>query len=232
MCRNSDTSLNIYAGPEIGVASTKAFTCQLIVLACLAIHIGRINGNINNISENTYVKSLLTIPRLISNVLDNEDDLIRIVKDLNPIKNALYLGRGQMYPVALEGALKLKEISYIHAEGYPAGEMKHGPIALLERGLPVIISAPSFNLFDKTASNLYEVIARDGNVLLITDKDGHKQLGDTAKKIRTFIVDTADIITAPFIYTIPYQLFAYHTALLKGTDVDQPRNLAKSVTVE
>ena len=232
MCRNSATSLNIYAGPEIGVASTKAFTCPLIVLACLAINIGRMNGNINNISENTYVKSLLTIPRLISNVLDNEDDLIRIVKDLNPIKNALYLGRGQMYPVALEGALKLKEISYIHAEGYPAGEMKHGPIALLERGLPVIISAPSFNLFDKTASNLYEVIARDGNVLLITDKDGHKQLGDTAKKIRTFIVDTADIITAPFIYTIPYQLFAYHTALLKGTDVDQPRNLAKSVTVE
>jgi len=137
-----------------------------------------------------------------------------------------------MFPVALEGALKLKEISYIHAEGYPAGEMKHGPIALLEKGLPVIMSAPSFNLFDKTASNLHEVIARDGNVLLITDQEGVNYLGDTAKKIKTFVVDKADVITAPFIYTIPYQLFAYHTALIKGTDVDQPRNLAKSVTVE
>ena len=232
MCRNSDSSLKIFAGPEIGVASTKAFTCQLVVLASLAIHIGRINGNLSDDDENNYVKSLLDVPRLISNVLDQEEDLIKIVKELNPIKNALYLGRGQMYPVALEGALKLKEISYIHAEGYPAGEMKHGPIALLEKGLPVIIGAPSFNLFDKTASNLYEVIARDGNVLLITDQEGLNQLGDTAKKIKSFIVDEANIITAPFIYTIPYQLFAYHTALLKGTDVDQPRNLAKSVTVE
>ena len=232
MCRNSDLSLKIFAGPEIGVASTKAFTCQLVVLASLAIHIGRINGNLSDDDENNYVKSLLDVPRLISNVLDQEEDLIKIVKELNPIKNALYLGRGQMYPVALEGALKLKEISYIHAEGYPAGEMKHGPIALLEKGLPVIIGAPSFNLFDKTASNLYEVIARDGNVLLITDQEGLNQLGDTAKKIKSFIVDEANIITAPFIYTIPYQLFAYHTALLKGTDVDQPRNLAKSVTVE
>ena len=232
MCRNSDSSLKIFAGPEIGVASTKAFTCQLVVLASLAIHIGRINGNLSDDDENNYVKSLLDVPRLISNVLDQEEDLIKIVKELNPIKNALYLGRGQMYPVALEGALKLKEISYIHAEGYPAGEMKHGPIALLEKGLPVIIGAPSFNLFDKTASNLYEVIARDGNVLLVTDQEGLNHLGDTTKKIKSFIVDEANIITAPFIYTIPYQLFAYHTALLKGTDVDQPRNLAKSVTVE
>ena len=232
MCRNSDTSLKIFAGPEIGVASTKAFTCQLIVLACLAIHLGRLNGSLTDQDENKYVKSLMDIPRLISNILDKEDELKKIVKDLNPIKNALYLGRGQMFPVALEGALKLKEISYIHAEGYPAGEMKHGPIALLEKGLPVIMSAPSFNLFDKTASNLHEVIARDGNVLLITDQEGVNYLGDTAKKIKTFVVDKADVITAPFIYTIPYQLFAYHTALIKGTDVDQPRNLAKSVTVE
>ena len=232
MCRNSDSSLKIFAGPEIGVASTKAFTCQLVVLASLAIHIGRINGNLSDDDENNYVKSLLDVPRLISNVLNQEEDLIKIVKELNPIKNALYLGRGQMYPIALEGALKLKEISYIHAEGYPAGEMKHGPIALLEKGLPVIIGAPSFNLFDKIASNLYEVIARDGNVLLVTDQEGLNHLGDTAKKIKAFIVDEANIITAPFIYTIPYQLFAYHTALLKGTDVDQPRNLAKSVTVE
>ena len=232
MCRNSDTSLKIFAGPEIGVASTKAFTCQLIVLACLAIHLGRLNGNLTDQDENKYVKSLMDIPRLISNILDKEDKLKGIVKDLNPIKNALYLGRGQMFPVALEGALKLKEISYIHAEGYPAGEMKHGPIALLEKGLPVIMSAPSFNLFDKTASNLHEVIARDGNVLLITDQEGVSYLGDTAKKIKTFIVDETDIMTAPFVYTIPYQLFAYHTALIKGTDVDQPRNLAKSVTVE
>ena len=232
MCRNSDASLKIFAGPEIGVASTKAFTCQLIVLACLAIHLGRLNGSLTDQDENKYVKSLMNIPRLISNILDKEDELEKIVKDLNPIKNALYLGRGQMFPVALEGALKLKEISYIHAEGYPAGEMKHGPIALLEKGLPVIMSAPSFNLFDKTASNLHEVIARDGNVLLITDQEGVNYLGDTAKKIKTFVVDKADVITAPFIYTIPYQLFAYHTALIKGTDVDQPRNLAKSVTVE
>ena len=232
MCRNSDASLKIFAGPEIGVASTKAFTCQLIVLACLAIQLGRLNGSLTDQDENKYVKSLMDIPRLISNILDKEDELEKIVKDLNPIKNALYLGRGQMFPVALEGALKLKEISYIHAEGYPAGEMKHGPIALLEKGLPVIMSAPSFNLFDKTASNLHEVIARDGNVLLITDQEGVNYLGDTAKKIKTFVVDKADVITAPFIYTIPYQLFAYHTALIKGTDVDQPRNLAKSVTVE
>ena len=232
ICRNSDTSLKIFSGPEIGVASTKAFTCQLIVLACLAIHLGRLNGSLTDQDENKYVKSLMDIPRLILNILDKEGDLEKIVKDLNPIKNALYLGRGQMFPVALEGALKLKEISYIHAEGYPAGEMKHGPIALLEKGLPVIMSAPSFNLFDKTASNLHEVIARDGNVLLITDQEGVNYLGDTAKKIKTFVVDKADVITAPFIYTIPYQLFAYHTALIKGTDVDQPRNLAKSVTVE
>ena len=232
MCRNSDSSLKIFAGPEIGVASTKAFTCQLIVLACLAIHIGRENGYLSNEDENKFVQSLTQIPRLISNVLNKEEEIIDIVKELNPIKNALYLGRGQMYPIALEGALKLKEISYIHAEGYPAGEMKHGPIALLEKGLPVIMSAPSFNLFDKTASNLHEVIARDGNVLLVTDQRGINYLGDTSNKIRKFIVDESDIITAPFIYTIPYQLFAYHTALLKGTDVDQPRNLAKSVTVE
>ena len=232
MCRNSDTSLKIFAGPEIGVASTKAFTCQLIVLACLAIHIGRENGYLSYEDENKFVQSLTQIPRLISNVLNKEDEIIDIVKELNPIKNALYLGRGQMYPIALEGALKLKEISYIHAEGYPAGEMKHGPIALLEKGLPVIMSAPSFNLFDKTASNLHEVIARDGNVLLITDQRGVDYLGDTSNKIKKFIVDESDIITAPFIYTVPYQLFAYHTALLKGTDVDQPRNLAKSVTVE
>ena len=196
MCRNSDTSLKIFAGPEIGVASTKAFTCQLIVLACLAIHLGRLNGSLTDQDENKYVKSLIDIPRLISNILDKEDELEKIVKDLNPIKNALYLGRGQMFPVALEGALKLKEISYIHAEGYPAGEMKHGPIALLEKGLPVIMSAPSFNLFDKTASNLHEVIARDGNVLLITDQEGVNYLGDTAKKIKTFVVDKADVITA------------------------------------
>ena len=232
MCRNSDSSLKIFAGPEIGVASTKAFTCQLIVLACLAIHIGRENGYLSYEDENKFVQSLTQIPRLISNVLNKEEEIIDIVKELNPIKNALYLGRGQMYPIALEGALKLKEISYIHAEGYPAGEMKHGPIALLEKGLPVIMSAPSFNLFDKTASNLHEVIARDGNVLLVTDQRGINYLGDTSNKIRKFIVDESDIITAPFIYTIPYQLFAYHTALLKGTDVDQPRNLAKSVTVE
>ena len=137
-----------------------------------------------------------------------------------------------MFPVAMEGALKLKEITYIHAEGYPAGEMKHGPIALLEKGLPVMMGAPYFNLFDKTISNLHEVIARYGKVLLVTDQKGLEALGDVAKQTNNFIVDEVDIISAPFVYILPYQLFAYHTALLKGTDVDQPRNLAKSVTVE
>ena len=232
MSRNSDASLKIFAGPEIGVASTKAFTCQLLVLACLAINIGRENGIISNSDENDYVKSMLDLPRLISNVINKEDDIIDLVNNFHPFSSALYLGRGQMYPVAMEGALKLKEISYIHAEGYPAGEMKHGPIALLEKGLPVMMGAPYFNLFDKTISNLHEVIARYGKVLLVTDQKGLEALGDVAKQTNNFIVDEVDIISAPFVYILPYQLFAYHTALLKGTDVDQPRNLAKSVTVE
>ena len=232
MSRNSDASLKIFAGPEIGVASTKAFTCQLLVLACLAINIGRENGIISNSDENEYVKSILNLPRLISNVLNKEDDIIDLVNNFHPFSSALYLGRGQMFPIAMEGALKLKEISYIHAEGYPAGEMKHGPIALLEKGLPVMIGAPYFNLFDKTISNLHEVIARYGKVLLVTDQKGLEALGDVAKQTKNFIVDEVDIISAPFVYILPYQLFAYHTALLKGTDVDQPRNLAKSVTVE
>ncbi|MEE3165202.1 MAG: glutamine--fructose-6-phosphate transaminase (isomerizing) [Pseudomonadota bacterium] len=232
MSRNSDASLKIFAGPEIGVASTKAFTCQLLVLACLAINIGRENGIISNSDENEYVKSILNLPRLISNVLNKEDDIIDLVNNFHPFSSALYLGRGQMFPIAMEGALKLKEISYIHAEGYPAGEMKHGPIALLEKGLPVMMGAPYFNLFDKTISNLHEVIARYGKVLLVTDQKGLEALGDVAKQTKNFIVDEVDIISAPFVYILPYQLFAYHTALLKGTDVDQPRNLAKSVTVE
>ena len=232
MSRNSDASLKIFAGPEIGVASTKAFTCQLLVLACLAISIGRENGIISNSDENEYVESILNLPRLISNVLNKEDDIIDLVNNFYPFSNALYLGRGQMFPIAMEGALKLKEISYIHAEGYPAGEMKHGPIALLEKGLPVMMGAPYFNLFDKTISNLHEVIARYGKVLLVTDQKGLEALGDVAKQTKNFIVDEVDIISAPFVYILPYQLFAYHTALLKGTDVDQPRNLAKSVTVE
>ena len=232
MSRNSDASLKIFAGPEIGVASTKAFTCQLLVLACLAINIGRVNGIISNSDENEYVKSILNLPRLISNVLNKEDDIIDLVNNFHPFSSALYLGRGQMFPIAMEGALKLKEISYIHAEGYPAGEMKHGPIALLEKGLPVMMGAPYFNLFDKTVSNLHEVIARYGKVLLVTDQKGLEALGDVAKQTNNFIVDEVDIISAPFVYILPYQLFAYHTALLKGTDVDQPRNLAKSVTVE
>ena len=232
MSRNSDASLKIFAGPEIGVASTKAFTCQLLVLACLAINIGRENGIISNSDENDYVKSMLDLPRLISNVINKEDDIIDLVNNFHPFSSALYLGRGQMFPVAMEGALKLKEITYIHAEGYPAGEMKHGPIALLEKGLPVMMGAPYFNLFDKTISNLHEVIARHGKVLLVTDQKGLEALGDVAKQTNNFIVDEVDIISAPFVYILPYQLFAYHTALLKGTDVDQPRNLAKSVTVE
>ena len=232
MCRNSDTSLKIYAGPEIGVASTKAFTCQLGVLACLAIKIGISNGSLNRDQEKEYVQSLLSIPRLISNTLDKEDEIIDLAHDLSDITTTLYLGRGQMYPVAMEGALKLKEISYVHAEGYPAGEMKHGPIALLEKDLPVFMMAPSNSLYEKTVSNLNEVIARDASVILLTDEEGLNNIGYLKNKLKTFIVDETDIITAPFVYTLPNQLIAYHIAVLKGTDVDQPRNLAKSVTVE
>ena len=232
MCRNSDASLKIYAGPEIGVASTKAFTCQLGVLACLAIKIGVSNGSLNQDQEKEYVQSLLTIPRLISNTLDKEDEIVDLAHDLSNITTTLYLGRGQMYPVAMEGALKLKEISYVHAEGYPAGETKHGPIALLEKDLPVFMMAPSNRLYEKTISNLNEVIARDASVILLTDEEGLNNIGYLKNKKKTFIVDETDIISAPFVYTLPNQLIAYHIALLKGTDVDQPRNLAKSVTVE
>ena len=232
MCRNSDASLKIYAGPEIGVASTKAFTCQLGVLACLAIKIGVSNGSLNQDQEKEYVQSLLSIPRLISNTLDKEDEIVDLAHDLSNITTTLYLGRGQMYPVAMEGALKLKEISYVHAEGYPAGEMKHGPIALLEKDLPVFMMAPSNRLYEKTISNLNEVIARDASVILLTDEEGLNNIGYLKNKVKTFIVDETDIISAPFVYTLPNQLIAYHIALLKGTDVDQPRNLAKSVTVE
>ncbi|MDA9623332.1 glutamine--fructose-6-phosphate transaminase (isomerizing) [Rhodobiaceae bacterium] len=232
MCRNSDASLKIYAGPEIGVASTKAFTCQLVVLACLAINIGVSNGSLAKEQEKEYVQSLLSIPRLISNTLDKEDEIIDMAHGLSDISTTLYLGRGQMYPVAMEGALKLKEISYVHAEGYPAGEMKHGPIALLERDLPVFMMAPSNRLYEKTISNLNEVIARDASVILLTDEEGLKNIGYLASKVQTFILDKTDFITAPFVYTLPNQLIAYHIAVLKGTDVDQPRNLAKSVTVE
>ena len=232
MCRNSDSSLKIYAGPEIGVASTKAFTCQLVVLACLAIKIGVSNGSLTVEQEKEYVKSLLSVPRLISNTLDKEDEIVDLAHDLSNISTTLYLGRGQMYPVAMEGALKLKEISYVHAEGYPAGEMKHGPIALLEKDLPVFMMAPTNKLYEKTISNLNEVIARDASVILLTDEEGLKNIGYLAGKVKTFILDKTDFITAPFVYTLPNQLIAYHIALLKGTDVDQPRNLAKSVTVE
>ena len=232
MCRNSDASLKIYAGPEIGVASTKAFTCQLGVLACLAIKIGVSNGSLSQDQEKEYVQSLLSIPRLISNTLDKEDEIVDLAHDLSNITTTLYLGRGQMYPVAMEGALKLKEISYVHAEGYPAGEMKHGPIALLEKDLPVFMMAPSNSLYEKTISNLNEVIARDASVILLTDEEGLNNIGYLKNKVKTFIVDETDIISAPFVYTLPNQLIAYHIALLKGTDVDQPRNLAKSVTVE
>jgi glucosamine--fructose-6-phosphate aminotransferase (isomerizing) len=232
MCRNSDASLKIYAGPEIGVASTKAFTCQLVVLACLAINIGVSNGSLTKEQEKEYVQSLLSIPRLISNTLDKEDEIIDMAHGLSDISTTLYLGRGQMYPVAMEGALKLKEISYVHAEGYPAGEMKHGPIALLERDLPVFMMAPSNRLYEKTISNLNEVIARDASVILLTDEEGLKNIGYLASKVQTFILDKTDFITSPFVYTLPNQLIAYHIAVLKGTDVDQPRNLAKSVTVE
>ena len=229
MCRNSDTSLKIFAGPEIGVASTKAFTCQLVVLAALAIHIGRINGNVSDHDENKYVKSLLDLPRLISNVLDQEEDLVKIVKDLNPIKNALYLGRGQMYPVALEGALKLKEISYIHAEGYPAAEMKHGPIALVDKDMPNVFIVPKDKTYDKIISNIEEIKSRKGKIIIVTDSKD-KILKDLANDL--ILVPKTNHYMFCVLASIVLQLFAYYVAVGKKLNVDQPRNLAKSVTVE
>ena len=230
MCRQADTAILTHAGPEIGVASTKAFTTQLTVLACLVIAFAARRGKIDREEERKLCRALTEVPSRVNEVLNHDQRIAEIARTVAEARDVLYLGRGTGYPIALEGALKLKEISYIHAEGYAAGEMKHGPIALIDENMPIIVIAPSDSLFDKTASNMQEVIARGGKVIFLSDVAGIEQLGDVAAA--TVELPTVDPFVAPILYTIPVQLLAYHVAVLKGTDVDQPRNLAKSVTVE
>ncbi len=230
IARESDGVLQTYAGPEVGVASTKAFTTQLTMLACLTLAMARARGAIDVATEARLADALTEVPARAAEVLNHDERLQALAVDVAEARDVLYLGRGTSYPIALEGALKLKEISYIHAEGYAAGEMKHGPIALIDDQVPVIVIAPSDGLFEKTASNMQEVAARGGRVIFFSDRAGAERLGDLAAE--TVILPTVDPFVAPILYAIPVQLLAYHTAVLKGTDVDQPRNLAKSVTVE
>ncbi len=230
IAREADIVLPTFAGPEIGVASTKAFTCQLSVLASLAIAAGRLRGALTPEREKELCGHLLETPRHIVEFLKQEHHIEALGLEIAKARDVLYLGRGVHYPLALEGALKLKEISYIHAEGYAAGEMKHGPIALIDENVPVIVLAPRDGLFAKTVSNMQEVMARGGKVLLISDKEGLAEAGERAWA--TVEVPDVDPLLAPLVYALPVQLLAYHTAVAKGTDVDQPRNLAKSVTVE
>ena len=230
IARESQAVLQTLAGPEIGVASTKAFTTQLTVLAGLALWAGRQRGTIDAATEAHLSQALVQVPALMADVLNHDSDIQKIAAKIADARDVLYLGRGSMFPVALEGALKLKEISYIHAEGYAAGEMKHGPIALIDDAVPVVVCAPSGPLLEKTASNVEQVAARGGRLILITDKIGADRLGSVAEEV--IVMPTVDSFVAPLLYSIPIQLLAYHTAVHKGTDVDQPRNLAKSVTVE
>jgi glucosamine--fructose-6-phosphate aminotransferase (isomerizing) len=230
MARESDAVLETVAGPEIGVASTKAFTAQLATLACLALAAGRARGTVSAAEETRLTGSLLEVPSRAAEVLANRAVVQSLAERVVRAHDVLYLGRGDCCPIALEGALKLKEISYIHAEGYAAGEMKHGPIALIDPGVPVIATAPSGPLFEKMASNLQEVAARGGQVVVFSDEEGAAKLRGIAAE--TIVLPTVDPFVAPILYAISVQLLAYYVAVLKGTDVDQPRNLAKSVTVE
>ncbi|HUH85692.1 MAG TPA: glutamine--fructose-6-phosphate transaminase (isomerizing), partial [Stellaceae bacterium] len=230
MAREADAVLPTLAGPEIGVASTKAFTTQLAVLACFTIAIARARGAIDAAQEAKLSVALTEVPARANEVLTHAERIAELAAMIAEARDVLYLGRGTAYPLALEGALKLKEISYIHAEGYAAGEMKHGPIALIDERVPVIVLAPRDDLFEKTASNIQEVVARGGKVVMISDGDGLTRLeGRLSAGIE---VPRCDPFVAPLLYAIPVQLLAYHVAVAKGTDVDQPRNLAKSVTVE
>ena len=229
IARESDCILPTLAGPEIGVASTKAFTCQLAVLACLAIALGKARGVLDEAEEAELVRALIEVPRHISSVVRSEALYETLAHDLSKARDVLYLGRGSSYPLALEGALKLKEISYIHAEGYAAGELKHGPIALIDENVPVIVVAPKDALFEKTVSNMQEVAARGGQIVLISDAGAD----EAGCPLGTHIaMPQVHPFTTPLLYAVPVQLIAYHTAAFMGTDVDQPRNLAKSVTVE
>jgi glucosamine--fructose-6-phosphate aminotransferase (isomerizing) len=231
IARESHAVLPTLAGPEIGVASTKAFTTQLTVLLATAMAAGRARGTLSAADEAKIAHALIELPALVNEALNKEDEYRRISEDiLAEARDVLYLGRGTSFPVALEGALKLKEISYIHAEGYAAGEMKHGPIALIDEKVPIIVLAPHDELFEKTASNVQEVMARGGKVVMISDEAGLRTLGDGL--YFGIPIPPCDPFVAPILYSIPIQLLAYHIAVLKGTDVDQPRNLAKSVTVE
>lgn len=230
IAREAQVVFPTLCGPEIGVASTKAFTAQLTALACIVIAAGRARGTLSAEQETEMVAALEHLPRAVSDALQCEKQIERIAKSLSKAKDVLYLGRGPLYPIALEGALKLKEISYIHAEGYAGGELKHGPIALVDEEMPVIVVAPSDELMEKTMSNMQEVAARGGKIILITDAEGAKAIG--GGDIETIILPTVSSFTAPIVSAVAVQLLAYHTAVFMGTDVDQPRNLAKSVTVE
>ena len=230
IARESETVLQTLAGPEIGVASTKAFTCQLMVLAATAIAAGKARGELSDADEAGLVHGLIEIPRLMAAALATEPQIEKLARDIAKCKDVLYLGRGTSYPLALEGALKLKEISYIHAEGYAAGELKHGPIALIDENMPIVVIAPHDGVFEKTVSNMQEVAARGGNIILMTDAKGAAEA--TVELMVTIVLPDMASIFTPIVYAVPVQLLAYHTAVIMGTDVDQPRNLAKSVTVE
>jgi glucosamine--fructose-6-phosphate aminotransferase (isomerizing) len=230
IARESETVLPTLAGPEIGVASTKAFTCQLMVLAAIAIAAGKARGELSDADEAKLVHGLVEIPRLMAAALATEPQIEKLARDIAKCRDVLYLGRGTSYPLALEGALKLKEISYIHAEGYAAGELKHGPIALIDENMPVVVIAPYDRVFEKTVSNMQEVAARGGNIILMTDAKGAAEA--TVESLVTIVLPDMAATFAPMVYAVPVQLLAYHTAVVMGTDVDQPRNLAKSVTVE
>ncbi len=229
IARESTVALPIHAGPEIGVASTKAFTASLQVLALLALRAGHDRGHLSDEEFNRLINDLRSVPGYVAQALDREEEIRRMTESLAQARDVLFLGRGTMYPLAMEGALKLKEISYIHAEAYAAGELKHGPIALIEQDLPVFIFAPFDALFEKTISNMQEVMARQGKVFLVSDAKGLAEAGDVPHRLQ---MPTVPDLIAPIVYAVPAQLIAYHAALHRGTDVDQPRNLAKSVTVE
>jgi glutamine---fructose-6-phosphate transaminase (isomerizing) len=230
IARESETVLPTLAGPEIGVASTKAFTCQLMVLAAMAVAAGKARGELSELDEAKLVHGLVEIPRLMSAALATEPQIEKLAREISKCRDVLYLGRGTSYPLALEGALKLKEISYIHAEGYAAGELKHGPIALIDENMPVVVIAPFDRVFEKTVSNMQEVAARGGNIILMTDARGAREA--TIESLVTIVLPDMAATFTPMVYAVPVQLLAYHTAVVMGTDVDQPRNLAKSVTVE
>ncbi len=230
IARESETVLQTLAGPEIGVASTKAFTCQLMVLANLAIAAGKARGELSDEDETKLVHGLVEIPRLMSDALTTELQIEKLAREIAKSRDVLYLGRGTSFPLALEGALKLKEISYIHAEGYAAGELKHGPIALIDETMPVVVIAPYDRVFEKTVSNMQEVAARGGKIILMTDAKGAEEA--TVESLVTIVMPDMAAAFTPMVYAVPVQLLAYHTAVMMGTDVDQPRNLAKSVTVE